>query len=162
MKELDLNYALRDSSATQELHDFNITDGSAILCYLETSRTEVSKRLEKSKRAELGQFVTPVSIAYLMACMFDAVTNDDVFIIDPGSGIGTLFAALILRLCAEPTRLKKVRVTAYEIEPLFFPYLDNTIRLCKDLCERRGIVLDVVINQEISSLQQYLCCIRNH
>lgn len=146
MEESGLIYSPIYSHTGQEL--FHGNDVNEIVHYLETSRQEVSKRLEDSKRTELGQFFTPISVARLMVSMFDEVTNDDIHIIDAGAGIGTLFSALILRLCTEPTKPKKISMTAYEIEPVFFSYLDNTIRLCRDFCERHNVVLEAVVNQE--------------
>lgn len=146
MEESDLIYSSIYSHTRQEL--FDGVDANDIFHYLETSREEISRQLENSKCAEFGQFFTPISVARLMVSMFDEVRNDDIHIIDPGAGIGTLFSALILRLCTEPIKPSKISVTAYEIEPLFFPYLNNTIRRCRNFCERHKVSLEVIVNQD--------------
>jgi hypothetical protein len=58
-----------------------------------------------------------------MASMLTVENDAEVPLLDPGAGMGTLFAATVEMLCKRKNPPKKVLVTAYEIEPLFSEYL---------------------------------------
>jgi len=121
---------------------------SDILGYLDICRSEATRRLEQANRATLGQFLTPASIARLMASMFGKNSIEEVRILDPGAGIGTLFSALVERLCAKRSVPRIISVTAYELEPVFLDYLEDTMRICKAVCTRRGIQFEGIVKRE--------------
>ena len=139
---------LNSKGASYKLQINGTVNDVDIVGHLDMCRSEVTRRLEQSKRVTLGQFLTPASVARLMASMFSKSAVDDVRIIDPGAGIGTLFAALVQKLCNERSRPKKISVTAYEVEPTFIDYLEDTIRMCKTVCDRCGIQFNGTIRQE--------------
>jgi len=139
------------SNAFSDLKSHAITirrNQSDLLGHLDICRSEAARRLKQANRAKLGQFLTPAAIARLMASMFGRNRVEEVRILDPGAGIGMLFSALVERLCAQHSGLRRISVTAYEIEPVFIEYLEDTIHACGVVCTRRGVQFDGVIKQE--------------
>lgn len=110
-----------------------------ILGRIDLYRVEVARRLDKTKKTELGQFLTSGKVARLMASMLNMQSMEEVNLLDPSAGIGTLFAACVEALCQTEHPPKKIKVTAYEIDPIFVDYLDDTVKLCNSLCEAHGI-----------------------
>lgn len=132
---------------TQASHiDAPIRDnGINILGYLDMRRIEVVRRLNSEKRWLLGQFLTPPKVARLMASMLDIQELQEVRLLDPGAGIGTLFAACVERWCSFGTHPKRIAITAYEIEPAFQSCLEDTVRLCRLVCQAQGIEFEASI-----------------
>lgn len=95
-------------------------------------------RATLAHKAEMGQFLTPLSVARLMASMANC-DEPDVRILDAGAGVGSLFAALVEQLCEKPAPPKSIFVTAYEIDPSLLVSLQTTLRLCGERCKRQGI-----------------------
>src|SRR5207302_1126889 len=62
-------------------------------------RLEVSRKLGPKRRGEMGQFFTPLSTARLMASFFK-IGRDELRLLDPGAGIGSLTAAWVADLCS--------------------------------------------------------------
>jgi adenine-specific DNA-methyltransferase len=60
-------------------------------------------------------------------------------VLDPGAGVGSLFAALVATACGWEEKPQRLSVTAYEIDPALATYLPETLDLCADLCESVGI-----------------------
>lgn len=106
-------------------------------------RLEASQNLE-SNRAEKGQFFTPQSIARFMAGMFTRrpqILN----ILDAGAGVGSLSAALVAEACSWETKPARIRVTAYEVEPVLLDYLHSTLDYCYQVCQQENIEFDYEI-----------------
>ena len=111
---------------------------SNLLERVEFLRLDASRQLARPERGEYGQFLTPEPVARLMASMFSH-RSGTVSILDAGAGVGSLFAAAVAHLCSGGELPAEVGVTAYEIDPLLLPYLSETMALCKQACEVRGI-----------------------
>src|SRR5438132_6467575 len=101
-------------------------------------RLDASQNLEKSRKAEMGQFLSPAPVARLMASML-ACQDPAIFILDPGAGVGSLFAACVAELCRRPDPPKHIHVTAYEIDERLAAYIPHTLQLCREECEHAGI-----------------------
>ncbi|MGA9100241.1 MAG: Eco57I restriction-modification methylase domain-containing protein [Methanotrichaceae archaeon] len=99
---------------------------------------EAYQRLDLEKRAKLGQFSTPSSIARQMASMFSKRT-ECVKILDAGAGVGSLSAALISEICQWDRKPKSINITAYEIEPKLIDYLYSTFGICDAICKHENI-----------------------
>jgi len=100
------------------------------LALAETSefyRVDASLKLDPKQRSLLGQYMTPAPIARFMASLFSEVSGD-LCVLDPGAGVGSLTAALIERLCADPGKLRSAQLVCYEIEPLLLGYLQDTLK----------------------------------
>lgn len=106
--------------------------------YVELLRLDACRQLEQSKRGQMGQFLTPASVARLMASMFKFSTPS-VSLLDAGAGIGSLLAACVGELCQRNNRPRKISVTAYETDSILIEYLKDTLRLCQRECDRVGI-----------------------
>jgi adenine-specific DNA-methyltransferase len=101
-------------------------------------RVDAGRKLDATRKVKLGQFMTPAPVAQLMASMLEC-SGPDVHILDPGAGIGSLFAAAVAHLCRRSSRPQCITVTAYELDPLLIEYLADTLELCKAACKRASI-----------------------
>lgn len=119
-------------------------EGGGLLTYVDLLRMEATSKLLAGTRAELGQFLTSSGVAELMASM-PGFPGDEVRILDPGAGVGTLFAACVAELCRRPKRPKRIHVTAYEIDQGFALYLQQTVAACRRLCHGSGIEFDAEV-----------------
>jgi len=111
---------------------------AALLTAVETTRREVARRLDSRRRALMGQYFTPISVATFMARMVEC-RKPIVHILDPGAGIGSLSAALVAEMCRGPVLPEVIALTTYEIDPTLIGYLRATLDLCRKVCEEAGI-----------------------
>ena len=77
--------------------------------------------VDRGRRAELGQFLTPLAIAERMAACF-TVLGDEIKLLDAGAGAGALIAAFARRAGA-----RRIHAIAYEIDPVVTPRLERTL-----------------------------------
>ncbi|MGH9751294.1 MAG: BsuBI/PstI family type II restriction endonuclease [Blastocatellia bacterium] len=101
-------------------------------------RLDASRRLDKERREELGQFFTPRPVAEIMAALFEA-KSERVSILDAGAGVGALFSACVANLINRKNPPKEIHVTAYEIGPLLTEYLVDMLSLCEKVCGEKGV-----------------------
>lgn len=94
-----------------------IANKTVTLGTIDTVRKEANGRLDPKRKGELGQFLTPASVASFMAGLFSENIGG-VRLLDPGAGVGSLTAAFIDRFGKS-----NKSVTAYEIDPLLSIYL---------------------------------------
>ncbi|WFB59564.1 Eco57I restriction-modification methylase domain-containing protein [Paenibacillus sp. BR1-192] len=83
------------------------------------------------RKSELGQFLTPSSIASFMASLFDKDTMSHPNILDAGAGIGSLTCAFLSRLVSEGLS-NQAAITAVEIDEILREKLFNTLSLFED------------------------------
>ncbi len=93
----------------------------AALSVVDHVRREANGRLNSARKLELGQFMTPDSIARFMASLFSD-REGSVRLLDAGAGVGSLTDAFISRWGTAD-----VNVSAYEIDPTMVSYLRNTL-----------------------------------
>jgi tRNA1(Val) A37 N6-methylase TrmN6 len=93
---------------------------------LDRMRLEATRRLNPERKAELGQFMTPESVARFMAGLFSQRTGA-IRLLDAGAGVGSLTAAFLNRWGSD-----EVRVTVYEIDGTLARYLRETLRAYAD------------------------------
>jgi len=119
---------------------------------VEFLRLDIDRRLEPIHRAELGQFLTPSSVAKLMAGMFGPMPLS-VRLLDPGAGVGSLTAAFVEEACGRTQRPKTIHVVAYEIDPQLIESLSTTLQLCKTKCEQTDIKFsfEILLNNFLES-----------
>ena len=111
---------------------------SALVEETESLRRSVSLGLDGVRQEALGQFLTPATTASLMASMLRN-TSEDVRLLDPGAGIGSLTAASVVELLSRPTVPRSIEVVAYEIDPSMIDGLHLTLKLCAEHCTSRGV-----------------------
>ncbi len=111
-------------------------------------RLDANRKLNSKTRATMGQFMTPAPVAHFMASLFSDYAGDEIRLLDPGAGVGSLTAASIEDLCHRDRHPAKVAVTAYELEPVLVEYLSPTLASCKQECETAGIEFQGKVLQE--------------
>jgi len=90
-------------------------------------RLALSAQTKGSKKAQLGQFLTPSSVARFMASLFSSGSFSKCRLLDPGAGIGTLSAAFLDRCVASKLSFHQIDVDAFEIDNLLQPHLHRTL-----------------------------------
>ncbi|MFN6464437.1 MAG: BsuBI/PstI family type II restriction endonuclease [Nostoc sp. DedVER02] len=116
-----------------------------LLAQVDLHRAIASLKLRQDKKASMGQFLTPASVAQLMAEMFNWLDLPEISLLDAGAGIGSLLAAFVAKVCQQPQHTSSLRVVAYEIDPFLIGYLHQTLELCNKECQR----VDIFFNYEI-------------
>ncbi len=116
-----------------------------ILDSLETTRRFLNGHIARNERSVIGQFFTPAPIASFMASLFQKPFRH-VRILDPGAGIGTLFAALVQALVSQYPKPETIEVIAYETDETLKPHLDKSTDLCREACLQAGVHFSVTIN----------------
>jgi adenine-specific DNA-methyltransferase len=98
-------------------------------------------------RRERGQFGTPPVIADFMAGMFTEIPQGTVRILDPGSGVGTLSAALcqrVLRQCSH----RHLVFELWENDPQLEARLRKTMEGCREALRGAGHEMEFTIRTE--------------
>ena len=105
-------------------------DASSLLERAERRRVEVANRLEPGRRAHLGQFFTPPSVASFLASLFD-LTDRHCRLLDPGAGVGSLSAAVADRWRVEGGG--PLEITAIEVDAAVATELRSTMSEIEEL-----------------------------
>ena len=85
-------------------------------------RREASGQLDSQRRSELGQYMTPSSIAEFMATLFSY--NGSARLLDAGAGVGSLTSAFLNEALKKGTA---VDADTWEIDSILGDYLKNTL-----------------------------------
>ncbi|CAG0991939.1 Type-2 restriction enzyme AplI [Myxococcaceae bacterium] len=120
---------------------------SGLLDHADFFRVDASRRLDPGRRSEMGQFLTPAPVARFMASMF-AARPDEIRLLDPGAGTGSLTAAFVEQACEWRPRPARIIATVYELDPDLVRYLDSTLQLCARAAADAGIEFEARINKE--------------
>lgn len=109
----------------------------------------------RSRKEELGQFLTPTPVARFMASMFGPLPRT-VRLLDAGAGAGALTAAFVSRCCEKRDKVRAIESTLYEVDGGILDALTATMRECERLCVNAGILFTFAIHsadfvQEMSS-----------
>ena len=117
---------------------------SNLLERLDLVRPAFTKRqaADSGRRADLGQFFTPIGVARFMASMLQVREPPAVLrILDPGGGSGVLTAAAVAELCLRPERGRPaaLHATVWEIDERLADDLDRTFEHCRAVCAKAGI-----------------------
>ena len=89
----------------------------------ESARRNVAPLIEQQRKAALGQFMTPSTVASFMASMFPPSTRKNCSLLDAGAGMGALSCAFLDRWLAGDFRFESVDVTAFEIDDILRGHL---------------------------------------
>jgi adenine-specific DNA-methyltransferase len=98
-----------------------------LLDEVDTVRKEVGRRISQERKSELGQFLTPATVARFMASLFTPSALQTARLLDPGAGIGSLSGAFLDRLEAGSLVFSHVQVVAYEIDANLRSHLSHTL-----------------------------------
>lgn len=99
-----------------------------MLSAVEATRRQVARSTEALKKSQLGQFLTPQSIAVFMASLFSD-RGGSCRLLDAGAGIGSLSAAFLERWVSGGLRFDAVDLVAFEIDTALVPQLLHTLSL---------------------------------
>jgi adenine-specific DNA-methyltransferase len=93
-------------------------------------RLITSRKIDEDRKSELSQYFTPVDIARFMASLFQQFDND-ISLLDPGAGIGSLSAAFVERVINKKLGLDSFAISCYEKDPNLSDKLTQTLSVCK-------------------------------
>jgi len=110
----------------------------SLLEQVDLLRIDANRKLKPEARAEWGQYMTPATVAKLMASMACA-KEERINILDAGAGVGSLAAALIGEICGRPHKPEAIHLCAYEVDEFLFSYMKTTAELCKKACQEAKI-----------------------
>lgn len=112
---------------------------------LDKIRLDVSTKLNYEKRSDLGQFMTPSSIAGFMASLFDFGDTDSYRLLDAGAGIGSLSTAFLKRVEKENKKIDRVEIKAVEIDENLQYKLEEVFECYKALASNEfDVEIDVI------------------
>lgn len=100
-------------------------------------RIRASSDLNPKTKSSLGQFFTASPICLYMVSLFNKI-NNDVKLLDPGCGPGSLTASFV----DEALKRKSVHtlnIDASDIEKRITPYINETLELCVDRASKEGV-----------------------
>ena len=93
-------------------------------------RKDIREPLPKSQQAQLGQYMTPATIASFMANMFEGTLPASVRLLDAGAGCGALTTAFITRWKNEGG--KRLDAHAYEFDGEVAPDLQDNLKTLQE------------------------------
>lgn len=93
----------------------------------EALRREISPRIARKRKAELGQFMTPSNVARYMASLFPQNTGRSCRLLDAGAGVGALSCAFLDRWTKGGFDFDSVDVFAYEIDESLRSHLSQNL-----------------------------------
>jgi adenine-specific DNA-methyltransferase len=133
-------------SPTYNKHQ-SIGDPANFLSQLDFIRTDLQNKLDKDRQSEMGQFLTPPTVANMMAGMFTHF-RPSINLLDPGAGVGSLSAAFIATAVVASQRPDNIKLIAFELDPILIKWLEITLNACQQLCEQFEINFSYEIHQE--------------
>jgi adenine-specific DNA-methyltransferase len=87
----------------------------------------VSEAIDSDRKARLGQYFTPASVAGFMASLFTTGSFRACRLLDPGAGIGMLASAFLDRCADGRLPFRSVAVDAFELDERLLPVLKQTL-----------------------------------
>jgi len=95
---------------------------------VDSLRRKVAPRIAQERKSELGQFMTPSSVARFMASLFPASPLPTCRLLDAGAGVGALSCAFLDRWVTGDFDFAAVEATAYEIDDHLRKHLAEHLR----------------------------------
>lgn len=128
----------RESRRTGQYAQLQILMDPALMDLSEEVRKEATIELGRDERAQLGQFFTPATVALFMAERFEG-SHQEVRLLDPGAGTGSLSAAATEVLLRKQPRLRRLHVTACEMDSALINSLRRVLAEGRAIAEARGV-----------------------
>ena len=104
--------------------------GLRVLEVADALRMTVNGHLDPKRRSQMGQFMTPAPVAKFMASLFADAPKLEIRLLDPGAAVGSLTAAFVDNLFSRAHRPHRIKVAAYEVEPILTNRLATTLDEC--------------------------------
>lgn len=126
---------------------------------IDNQRIVVTNGLDRKHRSAFGQFFTPGAVARYMASLLELAGEEDVLLLDPGAGIGSLTAAV-----AEKAGHRQIKATCYELEPSFQTPLKeilSNLQNVSSIVEQRDFIEDAVLRVTSGKAASYTHAILN-
>jgi adenine-specific DNA-methyltransferase len=125
----------------------------------ETVRKEVGQQISRKHKSELGQFMTPATIARFMAALFAPSTLHTAKLLDAGAGIGSLCGAFIDRWAAGGFDFQNVHIDAYEIDSKLCSHLTETLTEYEKQLDLSVLILaEDFIEEAVRAIQERRQC----
>lgn len=115
--------------------------------HVDLVRLDAGRRLDASRQAELGQFMTPAPTARLMASMFEA-RGERIRLLDAGAAVGSLTAAWVAEICGRNRKPKAVQLTTYELDEDLAERLKGTLKNCQQTFNAAGVCCEAQLRRE--------------
>lgn len=123
-------------------------NSSILLHQAENLRKIANGELNITAKAELAQFMTPASVSSFMASLFPVSGSDKLYLLDLGSGVGSLTAAFLAQIKQWHT-VRHVSIDAYEIDEIMLRHLSDNLKSCKDDFSASNLAVDFqVVNRD--------------
>jgi tRNA1(Val) A37 N6-methylase TrmN6 len=87
-----------------------------LLDRVDTERRTVGQGIDTGRKSELGQFMTPATVARFMASLFTPTAFPSARLLDAGAGIGSLSCAFLERVASGDLPFSRVQACAYEVD----------------------------------------------
>ncbi|TDQ37135.1 Eco57I restriction-modification methylase domain-containing protein [Aureibacillus halotolerans] len=110
---------------------------STLASYAERAAVVLNQDTSRSNKKNKGQYFSSLHLAKKMAG-FVVLENGHLKVLDPGSGNGILIAALCDRIIEESLAVHLI-VDVYELDTALTSALDQTLTLCQQAMESRGL-----------------------
>ncbi|MBA2710479.1 MAG: Eco57I restriction-modification methylase domain-containing protein [Tatlockia sp.] len=106
-------------------------------------RRNVAPSISQKHKAELGQYMTPFSIARFMASIFPESTIKKCKLLDAGAGVGALSCAFLDRWATGGFSFSNIEVCAYEVDSVLRAHLIQILSSYNDsLAVQTNIFMD--------------------
>lgn len=99
---------------------------------VDVARKELGQSIGKERKSELGQFMTPLTVARFMASLFAPSSVQTARLLDAGAGIGSLSGAFLDRIALGELSFSQVEVVAYEIDKKLREHLSKNLTKYQD------------------------------
>ena len=93
---------------------------------VDSTRRSVASGISRQRKSELGQFMTPSSVAGFMATLFKSSVLTACRVLDAGAGVGSLSAAFLDRWGES---FQRIDSTAFEIDDALRPHLIKSLEV---------------------------------
>ena len=108
-----------------------------LLSRADASRKIANGKLKVETKSAFGQYMTPATVGSFMASLFPIPSNQNIRLLDPGAGVGSLTSAFVEYFCKGKTGYH-IDVDAYEIDPVMRSYLEKNLDLCEETATENG------------------------
>lgn len=124
-----------------------VIDVRGLMSTVDDRRIRANQRLTPETKSALGQFMTSSDIARFMSSLFSFGTHNNIRLLDAGAGVGSLTAAAVEEIC-RTADADSIDIRAFEIDPMLFGLLRETIEDCRELCEANQLLFQSVTATE--------------
>ena len=134
-------------------------------------RKEIGRNISQKRKSEMGQFMTPSTVARFMVSFFSSSNLHTVRLLDAGAGIGSLSGAFLDSSAAGNLASQHVEVVAYEIDDKLRNHLSRTLeeyqgKLNLDVSVLSGDFIEEAVKAaDNSSAEQFIrqyACLLHH